>query len=98
MGIEEDVTPPRSPWENAFVGRLIGSIRRECPAHVLVMNDRHLNRVLKRQFYYCHRRHTHLSLEMHRPDSRSVQPPALRRVVQLSEAGALHHQYARLAA
>jgi putative transposase len=98
MGIEEVVTAPRSPWQNAFVERVIGSIRRECLDHVLVMNDRHLKRILNSYFDYYHRWRTHLSLEMDSPESRSVHPPALGRVVEFPEVGGLHHHYERLAA
>ena len=50
MGIEEVLTAPRSPWQNAFVERLIGSIRRDCLDHVIVLNERHLKRILNRYF------------------------------------------------
>jgi len=98
MGIEEVLTAPRSPWQNAFVERLIGSIRRECLDHVVVLNDRHLKRILTRYFNYYHRWRTHLCLEMDSPESRSVQLPALGKVVQFPEVGGLHHHYERLAA
>jgi putative transposase len=98
MGIQEVLTAPRSPWQNAFVERLIGSIRRDCLDHVIVLNERHLKRILTRYFEYYHRWRTHLSLEMDSPESRSVQPPALGKVVQFPEVGGLHHHYERLAA
>ena len=98
MGIEEVLTAPRSPWQNAFVERMIGSIRRDCLDHVVVLNDRHLTRILTRYFNYYHCWRTHLSLEMDSPESRSVQLPALGKVVQLPEVGGLHHHYERLAA
>ena len=98
MGIEEVLTGPRSPWQNAFVERVIGSIRRDCLDHVVVLNDRHLTRILTRYFNYYHRWRTHLSLEMDSPESRSVQLPALGKVVQFPEVGGLHHHYERLAA
>ena len=98
MGIEEVLTAPRSPWQNAFVERVIGSIRRDCLDHVIVLNDRHLKGILTRYFGYYHRWRTHLSLGMDSPESRSVQPPALGTVVQFPEVGGLHHHYERLAA
>ena len=98
LGIEEVLTAPRSPWQNAFVERVIGSIRRDCLDHVIVLNERHLKRILTSYFKYYHRWRTHLSLEMDSPQSRSVQPPALGKVVQLPEVGGLHHHYERLAA
>jgi len=81
MGIEKVLTAPRSPWQNAFVERLNGSIRRDCLDHVIVLNERHLKRILTRYFDYYHCWRTHLSLEMDSPESRSVQPPALGKVV-----------------
>jgi putative transposase len=98
LGIEEVLTAPRSPWQNAFVERVIGSIRRDCLDHVVVLNERHLKGMLTGYFNYYHRWRTHLSLEMDSPESRSVQPPALGTVVQLPEVGGLHHHYERLAA
>ncbi len=98
MGIEEVRTAPRSPWQNAFVERLIGSIRRDCQDHVIVMNKRHLKRMLTRYFDYYHRWRTHLSLGIDSPESRPVQRPALGNVVQFPEVAGLHHHYERLAA
>jgi len=105
LGIEEVLTAPRSPRHNAFVERVIGSIRRDCLDHVipsafvfLVLNERHLTRILSGYFKYYHRWCTHLSLGMDSPESRSVQPPALGKVVQFPEVGGLHHHYERLVA
>ena len=98
LGIEEVLTAPRSPWQNAFVERVIGSIRRDCLDHIIVLNERHLKRILSGYFKYYHRWRTHLSLGMDSPESRSVQPPALGKVVQFPEVGGLHHHYERLVA
>ncbi len=98
MGIDEVLTVPRSPWQNGFVERIIGSIRRDCQDHVVVLNACHLKRVLTRYFKYYHCWRAHLSLGMDSPESRSVQPPALGRVVEFPEVGGLHHHYERLAA
>ena len=72
MGIQVVLTAPRSPWQNAFVERLIGSIRRDRLNHVIVLNERHLKRILTRYFDYYHRWRTHLSLGMGNPESRPV--------------------------
>mgnify|MGYP001813405190 CR=1 FL=1 len=98
MGIEQVLTAPRSPWQNAFVERLIGSIRRDCLDHVIVLNERHLKRILASYFDYYHRWRTHLSLEMDCPEPRAVQPPECGEVIEVSEVGGLHHHYERLAA
>jgi putative transposase len=97
MWIEEVLAAPHSPWQNPFVERLIGSIRRECLNHVLVLGERHLRRVLIRYFIYYHQARTHLALEKDAPDLRPVQLPA-GRIVQLPEVGGLHHRYLRQAA
>jgi putative transposase len=98
MGIEEILTAPRSPWQNAFVERMIGSIRRDCLDHIVVLNARHLKRILTAYFVYYHRWRTHLSLEMDSPSSRPVQQPSAGNVVQFPELGGLHHHYERIAA
>jgi len=98
MGIEEVLSAPRSPWQNAFVERVIGSIRRDCLDLVVVLNDRHLKRILTSYFNYYHCWRTHLSLGMDSPESRSVQSPELGKVVQFPEVGGLHHHYERVAA
>jgi putative transposase len=98
MGISEVLTAPHSPWQNPFAERLIGSIRRECLNHVLVLGEQHLRRVLIRYFIYYHQARTHLALEKDAPDLRPVQLPAAGRIVQLPEVGVLHHRYLRKAA
>jgi putative transposase len=98
MGICEILTAPHSPWQNPFAERLIGSIRRECLDHVLVLSERHLHRILTRYFAYYHRARTHLSLDKDAPDRRPIEPPELGRVIQIPEVGGLHHRYVRRAA
>jgi transposase InsO family protein len=98
LGIEEVLCAPRSPWQNAYAERLIGSIRRECLDHVIVVHDSGLRRVLRSYFEYYASSRTHLSLEKDAPIPRAVQPPELGRVVELPEVGGLHHRYERRAA
>ena len=98
MAIEEVVTAPRSPWQNAYVERIIGSIRRECLDHVIVFDERHLRRVLSAYFEYHHRSRTHLSLAKDCPEPRPVQPPSAGTVVAFPQVGGLHHRYERRAA
>jgi len=98
MGIEDVVIAPRSPWQNPYVERLIGSIRRECLDHVIVLNERHLRGVLKRYLAYYHGWRTHRSLDMDAPDGRILQPQDHGRVVEIPEVGGLHHHYERRAA
>ncbi len=98
MGIAEVITAPRSPWQNAYVERVIGSIRRECLDHILVFNERHLRRVLSSYVDYYQRTRTHLSLDKDCPDTRPVMPPRIGKVVTIPQVGGLHHRYERLAA
>jgi transposase InsO family protein len=98
MGLEEVQTAPRSPWQNPYVERVIGSIRRECVDHVIVINERHLWRVLGEYFTYYHRSRTHLGLEKDCPKSRAVEPPELGPINSEPMVGGLHHRYVRQAA
>jgi transposase InsO family protein len=98
MGIEELRTAARSPWQNAYAERLIGSIRRECLDHVIVVNETGLARVLSRYLVYYHQSRTHLSLAKDSPHPRPIAPPTLGRVVAIPQVGGLHHRYDRCAA
>ena len=95
LGIEEVLIAPRSPWQSPYVERLIGSIRRECLDHVIVLNERHLKQLLTSYFNYYHRWRVHRSLDMDSPDSRPVRPPELGEVVEFPDVGGLHHHYER---
>ena len=70
-----NVTAPRSPWQNAYVERLIGSIRRECLDYTIIFNERHLRRVLSSYVDYYHRSQTHLALAKDCPEGRPTQSP-----------------------
>jgi transposase InsO family protein len=95
LGIKEVLSPPRSPWQRAYIERVIGSIRRECLDHVVVFNEESLRRHVKAFVQYYHETRTHLSLEKDTPAKRSVQPPGLGQVVALPQVGGLHHRYER---
>ena len=98
MGILEVLTAPRSPWQNAYAERFIGSLRRECLDHIIILNEASLKRILKTYFQYYEQSRTHLSLEKDAPVSRAVQLPELGRVIELPQVGGLHHRYERRAA
>ncbi len=98
MGIRDVLTAPQSPWQNPFAERFIGSIRRECLDHVLVLSEPHLHRILTAYFAYHHHARTHLSLDKDAPDVRPVERPEAGRVVALPEVGGLHHRDVRQAA
>jgi transposase InsO family protein len=98
MGIKEVVTASRSPWQNAYVERVIGSIRRECLDHLVIFNERHLRRVMSSYVDYYQRTRTHLSLDKDCPDPRPIMPRSIGRVVAIPQVNGLHHRYERLAA
>lgn len=98
LGIAEIPIAPRSPWQNAYAERVIGSLRRECLDHVLVLNERQCRRILSRYAQYYNRSRTHLALEKDAPEARAVQGPELGGVIALPEVGGLHHRYERRAA
>ena len=92
-GIGEVVSAPASPWQNPYVERLIGSIRRECLDHVIVLNASHLRRILTMYSRYYHRSRTHLGLEKDAPDPRPISPASAASVIAIPEVGGLHHRY-----
>jgi hypothetical protein len=96
--IQDFATAPRSPWQNAYVERFIGSIRRECLDHVIVLSPAGLQRMLTdyAAYYMCSR--THLGLDKNSPTPRFVIPPAAGRIVAIPEVNGPHHRYDRAAA
>ena len=98
MGIREVLTAPRSPWQNPFAERLIGSVCRECLNYVIVLGDRHLRWILQRYLDYYLNARTHLALEKDAPNRRAIQPPEAGNIVAILEVGGLHHRYERRAA
>jgi putative transposase len=98
MNIEEICIAPRSPWQNCYVERMIGSIRRECLNHVIVLTENHLRRLLKDYFRYYHESRTHLSLNKDAPGCRPIQSNKSERIIQIPQVGGLHHRYERYAA
>ncbi len=95
MNIKDVLSSPRSPWQRAYVERVIGSIRREYLDHVIVLGEESLRRTLRSYFSYYHRSRLHLSLERDSPESRPVQ--YVGRVFAFTEVGGLHHRYERVA-
>jgi len=98
LGMEEVITAPLSPWQNPYVERLIGSVRRECLDHVIVWNERSLRRTLRSYFAYYQRSRTHLALAKDAPESRTLEKPECGRIVAIPQLGGLHHRYQRHAA
>jgi putative transposase len=99
VGIEEARTAKGSPWQNPFVERVVGSIRRECVDHIIPMNRRHLQQALDsyRDYYNASRRH--LGLGKDSPESREIEPRERgAEIIAIPEVGGLHHRYTRKAA
>jgi transposase InsO family protein len=94
MGIRDRPTAPKSPWQNGYAERLIGSIRRECLDHLVVFRERHLFRVLCSYQEYYNSSRTHLSLSKDAPHGRPVE--AIGRVLPTPVLGGLHHRYFRI--
>jgi transposase InsO family protein len=94
LGIRDHPTSPRSPWQNGYAERLIGSIRRECLDHVTVVSERHLRHLLLSYMHYYNTARTHLSLDKDAPILRPVH--AVGGIHAHSLLGGLHHQYVRI--
>ena len=95
MGIREVLTAPRFPWQNPYAERFIGSLRRECLDHIIVINESSLRRILKAYFEYYEHSRTHLALEKDAPAFRAIQLSYQGEVVELPQVGGLHHRYER---
>jgi transposase InsO family protein len=98
MGIGEVVSSPASPWQNPYAERLIGSLRRECLDHVIVINAAQLRCVLTAYIDYYHRSRTHLGLGKDTPNVRAIEPVSAGHIVAIRQVGGLHHRYERRAA
>ena len=94
MGIRDKPVAPASPWQNGFVERLIGSIRRECVDHIVVLSEAHLRRILQAYARYYNKIRTHRSLDKDAPISRPVQ--RIGNITSHALLGGLHRQYVRV--
>ena len=98
MGIRELIIAPRTPWQNAFAERVIGSIRREGLDHVLILNEAHLRRLLHGYIAYYNTARPHQSVANNSPQPRMVEPPPRGRIIAaMPQVGGLHHLYQRVA-
>ena len=93
LGIEEVVTAPASPWQNAYVERVIGTLRRELLDHVVVLNERHLKRLSSSYLAYYHPWRTHRSLDQDAPDGRALRRADPGNVTEIPVVDGLHHVY-----
>ena len=94
MGIRDKPIAPGSPWQNGIAERLIGSIRRECVDHFIVLGEAHLRRILRAYARYYNEIRTHRSLDKASPASRSVQRTG--NIKSHLILGGLHHHYVRI--
>jgi transposase InsO family protein len=94
MGIRDKPIAPASPWQNGFAERLIGSIRRECLDHIIVLGEAHLRRILKSYARYYNETRTHLVLNKDAPLSRTIKRAG--RILCRPVLGGLHHEYIRI--
>jgi transposase InsO family protein len=97
MGIRELIIAPKAPWQNPFVERVIGSIRRECLDHCLILNEAHLRRLLHGYIGYYNTARPHQSLDHNSPQPRLVEPSPRSRIIAIPQVGGLHHRYTRVA-
>jgi transposase InsO family protein len=94
MGIRDHPISPRSPWQNPYVERLIGTLRRECLDHVLIFGERHLSAVLASYSFYYNETRTHLGLSKDAPLPRAIEPSGT--IIITPVLSGLHHRYARI--
>ena len=97
MGIRQILISRRSPWQNPYAERVIGSFRRECLNHVIVLSESHLRRILREYVAYYNASRPHGSLDGNSPLGREVEPPPKGGVVAIPQVGGLHHRYTRAA-
>ena len=97
LGIEEVLIAPQSPWQSPYVERVIGSIRRECLDHVIVLNEAHLRSILAEYLRYYHESRAHLSLDRNSPIPRQIEPRGSGSIVAEPFLAGLHHRYRRAA-
>lgn len=97
MGIREVITSRRSPWQNPYAERVIGSMRKECLDHVIILGENHLRRILSSYIEYYNQSRTHLSLGRNAPTPRTAELPSQGRVIAIPQVGGLHHRYRRAA-
>ena len=98
IGIKEVLIAPRSPWQSPYVERMFGTLRRDLLDHVVVIDEKHLRRLIREYLGYYHGSRTHLSLAKDAPIPRKVQRPSMGKVVSFPVLGGLHHRYERRAA
>jgi transposase InsO family protein len=98
LGIRQPRIAPRSPWQNGYAERLVGTFRRELTDQLIVLGERHLLRCAREYTKFYNEDRTHMSLEGDAPAGRADEPSEQGRVISLPRLGGLHHRYMRRAA
>ncbi len=97
LGIESVKTAYRSPWQSPYVERVNGTLQRECLDHLIILNERHLRRILSEFIDYYTTTRPHLSINRNSPIPREIDPPSNGKIVSTPILGGLHHRYRRVA-
>jgi putative transposase len=97
LGVRQIRIAPRSPWQNGYAERWVGTLRRELLDHLIVLGERHLLRLVRQHVAYYNEDRPHMSLDRDAPVARAVEPPSAGEVVALPRVGGLHHRYSRAA-
>ncbi|MHC4119988.1 MAG: integrase core domain-containing protein [Planctomycetota bacterium] len=97
MGTREVLIAPQSPWQNPYCEWVIGSIRRDCLDHFIILSDNHLCRILDDYTGYYSNCRTRLSLNRNSPSPRDIEPPSSGKVISIPQVGGLHHLCKRVA-
>jgi transposase InsO family protein len=95
LGLDQVRIAFRSPWQNGFAERWIGSLRRDCLDHVIAIHERQLRRVVQSYVDYYHQDRTHLGLEKDAPEERQTETREMGKVVAIPRVGGLHYRYSR---
>jgi putative transposase len=97
LGVRQIRIAPRSPWQNGYAERWVGTLRRELLDHLIVFGERHLLRLVRQHVAYYNEDRPHMSLDRDTPVPRAVEPPSAGKVVGFPRVGGLHHRYSRAA-
>jgi transposase InsO family protein len=98
LGVQQLRIAPRSPWQNGYAERLVGTLRRELTDHLIVLSERHLRRCVREYARFYNEDRPHMSLNDDSPAGRAVEPPEAGNIIALPRLGGLHHRYTRRAA
>ena len=98
LGVRQVRISPRSPWQNGYAERLVGTLRRDLTDHLIVLGECHLLRCVRQYAKFYNTDRPHMALGGDAPTGRAVEPPENGKVVALPRLGGLHHRYARTAA